>query len=645
MKNGRGALLLLLLAGAIVLVAGLGLREPWPADEPRFALIAKDMVASGDWLIPRVGGVLYPDKPPLFFWLVASCYLLTGSINVAFLLPSLLAGLGVLWLVYDLSRRLRGPRTALAAGAALLATLQFPLQMKAGQIDGVLCFWTTLGLYGLSRHLLLGPDWRWCTIAGAACGLGVITKGVGFLPLLVFLPWACARYRRWPLPALGWRGGRWLLTPAAFAVAIALWLLPMLIVTTGSGDPDLLQYRDNILLKQTVTRYAAPWGHLKPPWYLLTNAVSWLWLPLTFLLPWLIPAWIRDLKARRAATLLFGGWVLLVLLFFSLSGGKRSVYILPALPALVLLAAPHLERLLTLAGPRRVLFALSLSLALLVHAGGLQTLADPAALREWLADPAQAASLSWIAIGTGALAVALTFGFGRQRAAAGFGAVMATLWLSVSFLVYPRIDSTRSGQAIVDAARTELAPGDSLGFAGWKEQLLLQWNRPAVHFGYRRNDDAGESRDAAAWLSEDSGHRLLLPDDLVSPCYHRAQLTELGFAHRHHWFLASGHAVLPVCSTAAPGTSSQNRVYYDPSQPRDTAGSRHAGDPHPLKTATPPRETAPAATTFPHSPGGTRSRPHRLARNIRCSRDSRGCTGWSLRGTRSARLSAPQSGG
>ena len=41
--------------------AGFGLRDPWPADEPRFALVAQDMLRSGDWLIPRIGGVLYAD--------------------------------------------------------------------------------------------------------------------------------------------------------------------------------------------------------------------------------------------------------------------------------------------------------------------------------------------------------------------------------------------------------------------------------------------------------------------------------------------------------------------------------------------------------------------------------------------------------
>jgi len=115
-------LFLLLLVAAIVLAAGLGLRDPWPADEPRFALIAKDMVEGGTWLIPRVGGVLYPDKPPLFFWLVAALLSITDSLRVAFLLPAFFAGLGVLWLVTDLARRLWNPQVAIWTGATLLAT-------------------------------------------------------------------------------------------------------------------------------------------------------------------------------------------------------------------------------------------------------------------------------------------------------------------------------------------------------------------------------------------------------------------------------------------------------------------------------------------------------------------------------------------
>jgi 4-amino-4-deoxy-L-arabinose transferase-like glycosyltransferase len=591
MKDRHGAqLLCLFLIAAVVLGAGLGLRDPWPPDEPRFALIAKDMVASGEWLIPRVGGVLYPDKPPLFFWLVAAFYVVTGSLSVALLLPGCLSGLGILWLVYDLARRLWNAQTGLWAGAALLVTVQFPLQMKAGQIDGVLCFWTTLSLYGFCRHLLLGPDWRWYAVAGLACGLGVITKGVGFLPFLVLIPWAFAARRGWPLPHIDWSGGRWLLAPLAFALAVGLWLIPMLLATSGAADPELGQYRDNILLKQTVTRYADSWGHLKPPWYLFTNAIPPLWLPLSFLLPWLVPAWAGDLGKRQAVTLLLGGWILLVLIFFSLSDGKRSVYILPAVPALALLAGYHLPQLLAGRGPRRMLFTLSVLFAALPIGAGVFSLIDRTSLLQWLENPGMAASLPWVLIGAGIACMTIVIASGPKRAAASFAVLSATVWLAASIFVYPLIDATRSGRAVVVAAGQALEDGDALAFAGWKEQFLLQWNQPAVHFGYRRSDGL-EKYDAAAWLSQDAAHHLVLPSGMLEPCFDRSQLTELGLAHRQHWFLASNASVLPECRMPAE-TMPHNIVRYDPYQPRGNGTLA-------FRNARPPRAKAQAATRSP----------------------------------------------
>ena len=71
--------LLWLLAALLVLVgSGFGLRDPWPADEPRFAALARDLFQNGDWLFPRVGGDLYQDKPPLYFWLLALAYWMSG---------------------------------------------------------------------------------------------------------------------------------------------------------------------------------------------------------------------------------------------------------------------------------------------------------------------------------------------------------------------------------------------------------------------------------------------------------------------------------------------------------------------------------------------------------------------------------------
>jgi 4-amino-4-deoxy-L-arabinose transferase-like glycosyltransferase len=253
----RSGLILFALA-LLLFSSGLGLRDPWPADEPRYALVAKEMVETGDWLFPRRGGELYPDEPPLFMWAVAACYLLTDSLRVAFPLPSLVAGLVTTLLVYDLTRRLWNRRIALVAGLALITIFQFTLQAKTAQIDALLTMWTTFGLYGLIRHLLLGPAWGWYITAFASMGFGIITKGVGFLPILLLLPWGYAYLRGWTnLPRLtgDWR---WLAGPAAMLGAIGIWLAPMLVTVALSNEPSLDAYRDNILWHQTAERYADP---------------------------------------------------------------------------------------------------------------------------------------------------------------------------------------------------------------------------------------------------------------------------------------------------------------------------------------------------------------------------------------------------
>ncbi|WP_284308888.1 ArnT family glycosyltransferase, partial [Hydrogenophaga electricum] len=256
----RSAWLLWLLV-AVVLLAGIGLRAPWPADEPRFAQIAREMVESGQWLFPLRGGEPYPDKPPVFIWLVATFYALTGHLKIAFLLPSALAAAGTLWLVQDIGRRLWGGEVGRWALLILLFTPQFLLQAKTAQIDALACFWITLGCYGLLRHFVLGPAWGWYAAAWVAMALGIMTKGVGFLPLLMLIPlalWAgqarqalggpvaaaaAGAPRFWGLRA--WVG------PLCLLATLALWLGPMLWAVQASGSAELAAYRDNILLRQT----------------------------------------------------------------------------------------------------------------------------------------------------------------------------------------------------------------------------------------------------------------------------------------------------------------------------------------------------------------------------------------------------------
>jgi 4-amino-4-deoxy-L-arabinose transferase-like glycosyltransferase len=325
-RDVRLDLVWLLGLGLLVIGAGLGLRDPWPADEPRFALIARDMLATGDWLIPRVGGDLYPDKPPFYFWLMAASMALTGSMRVGFLVPSLLAGLGTLVLVYDLLRRVCNREAGLAGALLLLGTFQFAWQARQAQIDATLCLLTTLSLYGLLRYAFVEPRLRWWLLGWAAAGLGVITKGVGFLPLLALLPCGWLAMRGWQV-TLPRSVGAWIAAPIAFLAAIAVWFVPMWIATSAGGE--LLAYRNEILFHQTVTRYAEAWHHHEPAWFYLVNVIPLLWLPAIALLPWAWPRWRRAARHREAFAIVLATWVDRRHIF-QRELGKRGAYLLPA---------------------------------------------------------------------------------------------------------------------------------------------------------------------------------------------------------------------------------------------------------------------------------------------------------------------------
>jgi 4-amino-4-deoxy-L-arabinose transferase-like glycosyltransferase len=538
----------------LVFSAGLGLRDPWPADEPRFALVGREMVETGEWLIPHRAGEPYPDKPPVFFWMIGAAYAATGSLRVSFLLPSLLAGLAVLALVWDLARRLWHRRVALLAGLAALATVQIALQARTAQIDMVLTLWTTLALYGLLRHLLLGPAWGWWYAAFAAMGLGIITKGVGVLPLLLLLPWAAARSRRWPgVPRFHFPWRHALLGALLMLAVAAAWGVPMILHAAASGDPSLAAYRDNLLFKQTGQRYAAAWHHVRWPGYYLLNVIPWAWLPLTLALGWLAPAWRRRLRRREARTALLLGWIALVIVFFTVSPGKRGVYMLPAAPAFVLAAAPLLPGLLRRRDVRRWGTGLVAAAGALLAAVTAWLLAAPPAkaavmLERNDAPPAAVlvAPLAALAVAAGVLAFAL-----RRRAGAALAAFLGCTWLVVGWWVQPLLNPMRSAAPFMARVGEIAGPGGEIGLVQWKEQFVLHADRPVRHFGYFREDLEQEAREAAAWLLAAPNRVVLLPRESLAPCFDAGRCADLGPRHRKEWLVAGAEAVTEACGGAA----------------------------------------------------------------------------------------------
>ena len=538
----------------LVLGAGLGLRDPWPADEPRFALVARQMVESGDWLFPHRGIELYSDKPPMLMWLQAAFYTVTGNWRVAFLLPSLLAALGTLWCVQDLGRRLWTRKVGLYAAWALLFAFQFTWQSKKAQIDPLVTFFITLANYGLLRHLLLGPDWRMWALGWFAAGLGTITKGVGATALLMLLPAAIAAVRGWPRVKVHARDLRFWLGPLAFLAAVSLWLLPVVAVALSKNLPEYREYLDDILFRQTAKRYSQSWDHHQPAWYHLGVMLS-MWIPPVLALPWALPAWWRRLRRRDARYLLPLAWWGLVLVFFSIPDGKRDVYIMPALPMMCLALAPLLPGLLRKGWARALLLALALLLvALFLGAGsvllfGSGSLVTKMETQRGL-DPDGIRAVGWMVLAVGLWGLGSVLAF-RRHALAGLFATLGGLWVAFSLVGYPALNDASSARGVMAAAGHRIGPDAELGLVAWKEQNLLMADRPAANFGFKVPWDE-QLRRGVAWQAQQPDRRwLLVQEAALEGCIDRGRSELAGISNRRRWWLVPAAAVTPPCVATA----------------------------------------------------------------------------------------------
>jgi 4-amino-4-deoxy-L-arabinose transferase-like glycosyltransferase len=538
-----------MLFASVLLAAGIGLRDAWPSDEPRFLLAAKQMVESGDWLFPHRGHELYSDKPPMLFWLQAAAYELVRDWRVAFLLPSLLAGLLTLGLTWDLGRRLWNAQAGLYAAIGVLFTFHFMYQVKRAQIDPLVMGWITLANWGLLLHFLRGPNWRAYWLGCFAAGLGVITKGVGVLALLMFVPYLFARLRGWngiahiPDSTLRWLGGA-----LAFLAPILAWGCAVLIAAHGRGTLEYAAYVNDLFFHQTAGRYAGSWSHPQPFWY-YAPVVLLHWFPLSLGYIGAIPRGRRDLAARDARILLPLAWSVLVTLFFSLARGKRDMYLMPVLPMIALSMAPYLARIAQARWLRVTAFALALVVGVLILMVGLiGGFGHSAALERFVQrhDLGDAGRWFWMmACAAGFFFVACALAF-RMRVQALLGG-LAGLWLIVGLWAYPQLNDSSSAAGIMRRARELAGPDAEIGLVAWKEQNLLMAVGPVREFGFNLAWDQ-QYADALKWQAEAPVNRpIFILEEAMGSCVEHNKAIHVGRANRREWWMFRADAVVPGC--------------------------------------------------------------------------------------------------
>jgi 4-amino-4-deoxy-L-arabinose transferase-like glycosyltransferase/multidrug transporter EmrE-like cation transporter len=358
-RAGRGSLAAALI-GVLLWFGLLDHRPLIDPDEGRYAEIAREFLASGDWTTPRLNTLIYLEKPPLQSWATALAFKLVGVGNGTARLFPALAGLAGILLAAYAGRRLYSPLAGLYAALILASGLLYFAAGHFNSLDMALAFFTETAVFALALALHPGATPAehgfWVHAMWVACALGVLTKGlVGLVLPFVALAIYSLVFRDYAVwkrlsPAVG--AALFLLLTAPWFVAVAL------------ANSDFVRF---FFVHEHFERFLTTAHHRYQPF--------WYFIPLLLVgtLPWTIPVLnglchgLRHPKPTSGFSpeRFIAVWCVFVFAFFSVSQSKLSGYIVPVLPPLALLAGRYLCVVEAAALRRQLLPALAAPLALL----------------------------------------------------------------------------------------------------------------------------------------------------------------------------------------------------------------------------------------------------------------------------------------
>ncbi len=514
-----------LAAGAVLLylllyLAPLGERPLIDPDETRYGEIPREMLASGDWVVPRLNGLRYFEKPPAGYWLTAASLAVFGENPFAVRLPSALAaGLTALLLFFFIRHVTGNSRTALLAAMIQLSFLAVYVAGTFNILDNLLVLWLTAGLIAAWFTVTEprpGHALGWGLAAGAAFGLAFLTKGfLAFaVPTLVLLAWLLWEGRWRMLFSRGW--------PLLLAVVVIALPWAIMIHLREGGFWNYFFWEEHIR-----RFFSATAQHEKPVYYfaMLLPALTFPWFAL-------LPAALSGLRlpvgqevTHRSVLRFLWLWLGLPFLFFSASSGKLATYILPCFPPLAGLTAIGLSRYFT-AGRRRTFdFGVLFNTLMLVVVLAVLLITQGFDVGFRLYGEGEGGAVALLG---GALVLALAaslFGFfdwWPPRKCAGVMLSLAPLLL-VSHLVLPqRVAATKAPGPLLErhAGRVALdtllvSDGSRVRAMAWyfKRDDIYMLNRRELAYGLSYPDAAGRLLDQADFselLRRNAGRRPII---------------------------------------------------------------------------------------------------------------------------------------
>jgi 4-amino-4-deoxy-L-arabinose transferase-like glycosyltransferase len=413
---------------AAVFFWNLGSYGLWEPDEARYAEIAREMLATRDFLVPHLNYVPYLEKPPLLYWLTALAFAVGGKSELSARLVPAVSALAGVFATWFFTARVFDHRRATTAAAILATAPLYAVMAQVLTTDMLLSSLVTVSLFAFFLSWQERRRWR-LSLFYSAMGLGTLAKGpvaivIPLLAAAIFLAWrkelagAAARFRI--LPGL----------TLTLAIAAPWFVMATLRVPDFAGV---------YFLDEHIRRFFEPTFSHPEPFYFFVPVLIIRFLPWSILAPLAAPGATANRAARDFCLIAAG----VIFVLFSAASGKLIPYILPAFAPLavvvadIVLSAPALGPGGATAGARRLAFAAPIVLGLV---GAVMVGAATAA--PMLSTPyAMAARPAILAAGVIAIAGGIVAAVFHRRTAAIPAIIVATMAAAILDGSYARIQA------------------------------------------------------------------------------------------------------------------------------------------------------------------------------------------------------------